>query len=122
MDRVTQSTAAAAEETASAAEGLKAQADALGQAVNDLEQLIGSNLTVSTQTASGGALKTYLGPKQEAPLPGAPILTPEKSTPTPNPERPAGLRTRLAGKQGRIPIESDFTESKPGGGLAGLRH
>jgi methyl-accepting chemotaxis protein len=64
MDKITQSNAAAAEESASAAEELNAQAGMLTSVVGDLIALVGgSSATETTQaetraTETGGAVRT----------------------------------------------------------------
>ncbi len=100
MDKVTQSNAAAAEESASASEELNAQAQTLRDAVGELLALVGSRISTRAE-ASGGV------PKKAA----SPSIFPvevEASSLRRNGRRPKTAQITDARTRAAIPLDSDF--------------
>jgi methyl-accepting chemotaxis protein len=107
MDKVTQTTAANAEESAAAAEELNAQALSMTEAVSDLARLIGGGAqTVNADTGLRAHSRAQAPAKAPAKMPKAPTQSAKKAAATfeVTPQR----QTSVAERRGEIPLEDLF--------------
>jgi methyl-accepting chemotaxis protein len=107
MDRVTQSTAASAEEGASASEELSAQAETMQQAVTKLSRLVDSHGETNDRRPSP-VKRTPLSAKPHRPLPGAGLRALNSAVSNGRAPRTASLKTVGLGE---TPTDAQFLES-----------
>jgi len=105
MDKVTQTTAAHAEESAAAAEELNAQAESMKHTVTELLKLVGG-----TDRREDSITKPSKPMRNAAGSSFVPAVKPSTETPKKNLARPTPQLATVAGAGSEIPLDRDFRD------------